>query len=184
MNQNKLSIKQKALRQVTILLFAGFVCSLPHLAAAKDIEAVGAGTLLTLSDALARSLQNDLRVKASIERLGKEEALYQGSLKEFFPKLTADGFASFASGDKHFVSLLDAGISEPIFRGGKTVFEKNRQKAVFEAEKLKVEETKLDLELGLRTLYAEVLREKELTRIGQEKVKVIEREEEKAKAVT
>lgn len=166
-----------------IFLFAGVILHPPLYSEIEKPNPAQGGVLLTLDEVLSRALQNDLRLKAAFERLHKEEALYRGSLKEFLPKLSADGFGAFASGDKHFVSFFDAGITQPLFQGGKAVFEKNRQRTVLETEKIKLAETKLDLELSLRVLYAEVLLEKELTRLSQEKAKEISGETKKAKTL-
>ncbi len=82
------------------------------------------------------------------------------------------------------MSYLDTGIEQPIFQGGKAVAEKQRQSAVYEIEKLRLEEAKLDLELAVRVLYAQVLAEKELTRIAQGEVKELTAECERIKKLS
>lgn len=139
------------------------------------------GSLLTLDEALARALQSDAEVKRALARLHKEESLYKGSLAEFFPKLGGEAFSAFATGDKHFVNYVEAGLEQPIFQGGKILAQRKKRKTIVESERMKLEEAKLDLELAVRVLYAEVLREKELTRTCQGEVRELSLEYERVK---
>lgn len=142
------------------------------------------GALLSIDAAVAKAFQDSSEIKRALARLGKEEALYKGTLAEFFPKIKAEGEAGAATGGRNFLSYLDAGIEQPIFQGGKAVAEKRRQNAICEAEKLRLEEVKLDLELAVRILYAQVLEEKELTRIAQGEVKELTSECERIKKLS
>ena len=139
------------------------------------------GTLLSIDEAVTNSLKDSSEIKRALARLGKEEALYKGTLAEFFPKLKAEGEAGVATGDSRFLGYLNTGIEQPIFQGGKAVAEKHRQNAICEVEKLRLEEVKLDLELAVRVLYTQVLEEKELTRIAQGEVKELTAECERIK---
>jgi len=142
------------------------------------------GMLLSIDEAVTKAFQDSSEIKRALARLGKEEALYKGTLSEFFPRIKAEGEAGAATGGRSFLSYLDAGIEQPIFQGGKAVAEKRRQNAVWEVEKLRLEEVKLDLELAVRILYAQVLEEKELTRIAQGEVKELTAECERIKKLS
>ncbi len=152
---------------------------------AQAAEAVQpSGALLSIDEAVAKALKDSSEIKRALARLGKEEALYKGTLSEFFPKIKAEGEAGAATGERNFLAYLDTGIEQPIFQGGKAVAEKRRQKAVCEIEKLMLEEVKLDLELAVRILYAQALEEKELTRIAQGEVKELTEECERIKKLS
>ncbi|HOW59111.1 MAG TPA: TolC family protein [Candidatus Omnitrophota bacterium] len=129
------------------------------------------GSLLGLNEAVARALTNQAEVKRAFARMKKEEALYKGSIAEFLPKLGGEIFQAVATGDRKSVTFLDAGIEQPLFKGGKILAGKRRRKVRLESEEVKLEEAKLEVELGVRVLYAETLKERELTRIAQGEVK-------------
>ncbi len=152
--------------------------------AAESVVLRPSGELLSIDDAVRNALKDSSEIKRSLARLGKEEALYKGTLAEFFPKIQADVQAGAATGERRFLGFLDTGIEQPIFQGGKAVAEKRRQNALCEIEKLRLEEVKLDLELAVRVLYAEVLAEKELTRIAQGEVKELTAECERIKKLS
>ena len=152
--------------------------------AAEELSPAGYGALVTLDDAVMRALKNQAEVKRAFSRLSKEQALYKGSLSEFLPKLSAEFFGAVATGEKKTVSYLDAGIEQPLFKGGKILAGKRKQKARVEGEETKLEEVKYDVELGIRILYAEVLLEKESTRIAQGQVKELQAEHERIKRLT
>ncbi|HOW87313.1 MAG TPA: TolC family protein [Candidatus Omnitrophota bacterium] len=139
------------------------------------------GSLLTLDEAVARALKNHAEVKRAFARLHKEESLYKGALAEFFPKLSGEITSAFATGGKSFVNYVDTGIEQPIFQGGKAVAQKQKQKAIVESEELRLEQAKVAVEASVRVLYAEVLAEKELTRIAQGEVKELTVEYERIK---
>lgn len=141
------------------------------------------GALLTLEDAIARALNTQEEVKGAIGKLAKAESLYKGSRAEFFPKLKADVTEALATGERTFVSHFDAGIEQPIFQGGKMVARKNRHKTLLESERLKLTQARLDLELGVRMLYIEVLNEKELMRLFQDSVKELSEHEKRIKTL-
>jgi len=152
--------------------------------AAESVVLRPSGEILSINEAVSNALKDASEIKRALARLGKEAALYKGTLAEFFPKLKADVQAGAATGDRTFLSYLDTGIEQPIFQGGKAVAEKRRQSAVCEIEKLRLEEVKLDLELAVRVLYAQVLAEKELTRIAQGEVKELTAECERIKKLS
>ena len=152
--------------------------------AAESVVLRPSGALLSINEAVSNALKDASEIKRALARLGKEEALYKGTLAEFFPKLKADVQAGAATGERRFLAYLDTGIEQPIFQGGKAVAEKRRQSAVYEIEKLRLEEAKLDLELAVRVLYAQVLAEKELTRIAQGEVKELTAECERIKKLS
>ena len=129
------------------------------------------GSLLTLDEAVTRALEGDPEVKRAFARLHKEETLYKGSRSEFFPKLSAETFAAFATGDKRFVDFLETGIEQPIFQGGKAAAGRKKHETIVSAERIKLDQAKFDIECAIRVLYARVLEEKELTRIAQDEVK-------------
>jgi outer membrane protein TolC len=160
------------MRNAVCLVLVLTVLAAPVSAQAADSAVLTpSGTLLSIDEAVTNSLKDSSEIKRALARLGKEEALYKGTLAEFFPKLKAEGEAGVASGESRFLGFLNTGIEQPIFQGGKAVAEKHRQNAVYEVEKLRLEEVKLDLELAVRVLYTQVLEEKELTRIAQGEVK-------------
>jgi len=156
----------------------------PVARAADSVVLRPSGTLLSIDEAVKNALKDSSEIKRALARLGKEEALYKGTLSEFFPKIKAEGEAGAATGARSFLAYLDTGIEQPIFQGGKAVAEKRRQNAVCEVEKLRFEEVKLDLELAVRILYAQVLEEKELTRIAQGEVKELTVECERIKKLS
>ena len=139
--------------------------------AAESVVLRPSGTLLSIDEAVTNALKDSSEIKRALARLGREEALYKGTLAEFFPKIKAEAQAGAATGERNFLAYLDTGIEQPIFQGGKAVAEKRKQNALCEIEKLRLEEVKLDLELAVRVLYSQVLEEKELTRIAQGQVK-------------
>jgi len=160
------------MRNAVCLVLVLTVLAAPVSAQAADSAVLTpSGTLLSIDEAVTNSLKDSSEIKRALARLGKEEALYKGTLAEFFPKLKAEGEAGVASGESRFLGFLNTGIEQPIFQGGKAVAEKHRQNAIYEVEKLRLEEVKLDLELAVRVLYTQVLEEKELTRIAQGEVK-------------
>ncbi len=152
--------------------------------AAESVVLRPSGELLSIDEAVSNALKDSSEIKRALARLGKEEALYKGTLAEFFPRIKADVQAGAATGERTFLSYLDTGIEQPIFQGGKAVAEKKRQNAVCEIEKLRLEEVKLDLELAVRVLHAQVLAEKELTRIAQGEVKELTAECERIKKLS
>jgi outer membrane protein TolC len=152
--------------------------------AAESVVLRPSGELLSIDEAVRNALKDSSEIKRALARLGKEEALYKGTLAEFYPKIKADVQAGAATGERTFLSYLDTGIEQPIFQGGKAVAEKKRQSAVYEVEKLRLEEVKLDLELAVRVLHAQVLAEKELTRIAQGEVKELTAECERIKKLS
>lgn len=156
---------------VTLFVAAAFFAHSLKAATPDALSPDQFGSLLTLDEAVTRALQSHAEVKRAFARLHKEESLYKGSLAEFFPKLNGEVVSAFATGEKHFVNFVDTGIEQPIFQGGKIVAQKKKQKTLVESEQLKLEQAKLDVELGVRVLYAQVLQEKELTRIAQGQVK-------------
>ena len=174
------------LLSIVVMLFV-FAAFFAHSLRASTPDALPAdqfGSLLTLDEAVARTLKNGQEIKRAAARLHKEESLYEGSLREFFPKLAGEAFSAFATGDKHFVDFMDVGLEQPIFQGGKIVAQKQKQKTLVESEQLKLEQVKLDLELGVRVLYVQVLREKELTHIAQGEVKELSTQYERIKKLT
>ena len=143
-----------------MILFAENVPSLPE-----------TGALISLDGAVGRALKSQAEIKRAVARLHKEEAHYRSSVAEFLPKLSADIFQAVSTGEQTSVTYLNAGVEQPIFAGGKILAGKRKHNARVETEKLKLEEVRLDVELAVRVLYAEVLKERELTRITQGEVK-------------
>jgi len=178
-------MKMTASRVMGTVLISALTVLLPVSAhASEELGAAGYGALITLDDAVVRALTNQAEVKRAFSRLSKEKALYKGSLSEFLPKLSAEFFGAASTGEKKTVSYLDAGIEQPLFKGGKILAGKKKQKARVEGEETKLEEAKLDVELGIRILYAEVLLEKESTRIAQGQVRELQTEHERIKRLT
>ena len=155
---------------MAVVLFAWLLVSRSVLAA-TELPQENFGSLLTLEQAISRTLQEDAKVKLAIERLEKEKALYKGAQAEFFPKFGTEYFGAVATGGSKTVGYVDTFIEQPVFEGGKSVFNKKKQKTRVESESLRFEQAKLDLNLYVRILYAQVLEEKELTRIAQGEVK-------------
>ena len=155
---------------MAVVLFAGLMAARTGLAV-PEVPRENFGSLLTLEQAISKTLQEDAKVKVAIERLEKEKALYKGAQAEFFPKFGTEFFGAVATGQSKTVDYFDAFLEQPIFEGGKAVFNKKKQKVRVENEALRFEEAKLDLNLYVRILYAQVLEEKELTRIAQGEVK-------------
>ncbi|HRK61730.1 MAG TPA: TolC family protein [Candidatus Omnitrophota bacterium] len=133
------------------------------------------GTLLTLSQAITRVFDSDARVKEAVERLNKESSLYKSKRAELFPTISMDLFQAVATGGKKNVTYFDAGITQPIFQGGKLRAEKSRQETRVKQEGLRLEEVKLNLKQEIENLYAQALEEKELTRLFQNMVRELQR---------
>lgn len=128
-----------------------------------SFEALRGSTLfLSLTEAISITKDNHAKVKRALERLLKEEALYEGKRAEFFPKIKTEVYGAFASGDETFLRYSDLAIEQPLFQGGKLRAEKNKQRVRVESKEHKLAEVKLDVELAIRVLYAQILREKEL----------------------
>jgi len=174
-------IRQKRIfiKLMIVLIVAVMSFSATGTAALETLPSAQYGVLLTLEEAVIQALKDHSNVKRALARLRKEEALYKGKLAEFFPKLKAEALTGIATGEKQFLNYLDAGIEQPLFQGGKAVAEKKMQQTVVEQEKLGLEEARLEVELMVRVLYAQVLEEKELTRIAQGQVKDLMREYER-----
>ena len=175
MTRLKKSISFLAVALLTLNLIAGASVEMNSLDAS--------GILLTLNEAVERTLDSHAEVKRAVERLLKEEALYKGKRAGFFPKIGAETFSALATGDQHFLTYFDASVEQPLFQGGKIVAEKRKQEVRVESEKLKLDQAKRNLELSVRILYAEVLKEKELTRIAQGEVKELTQGYERIKAI-
>lgn len=139
------------------------------------------GSLVSLEEAVQRALKNEAEVKRAFARLKKEESLYKGSISEFLPKLSTEIFQAAATGERKSVTYLDAGVEQPLFQGGKILAGKRKHKVRMQGEELKFEGTRLDVELAVRILYVQVLKEKELTRIAQNQVKELSLEQERIK---
>ena len=167
---------------MAVVLFAGLIAA-RTVFAAVEVPYENFGSLLTLEQAISRTLQEDAKVKLALERLEKEKALYKGAQAEFFPKFGTQFFGALATGGSKTVGFFDTFLEQPIFEGGKSVYNKKKQKTRVESESLKIEEAKLDLNLYVRILYAQVLEEKELTRIAQGEVKELSVAFERASAL-
>ena len=167
---------------MAVVLFAGLIAA-RTVFAAVEVPYENFGSLLTLEQAISRTLQEDAKVKLALERLEKEKALYKGAQSEFFPKFGTQFFGALATGGSKTVGFFDTFLEQPIFEGGKSVYNKKKQKTRVESESLKIEEAKLDLNLYVRILYAQVLEEKELTRIAQGEVKELSGAFERASAL-
>jgi outer membrane protein TolC len=183
---HKSLIREKDSWGKTICLFVAFIVSVVGfgpitVTASEPIPSGQFGSLLTLEEAVTRALKDHGEVKRAFARLRKEEALYKGKLSEFLPKIKADAVGGMATGEKRVLTYLDTGIEQPLFQGGKAIAEKKMQKAVVEIEKLKLDDARLEVELMVRVLYAQVLEEKELTRIAQGEVKELFRQYERIK---
>lgn len=167
---------------IGLLMLSVVLCLHPVLVEAADD--LNYGTLVTLEDAVRRALQSQAEIKQAFSRLSKEKALYKGSLSEFLPKISTEFFGAAASGETRSVSYLDTRVEQPIFEGGKILAGKRKQQVRVEQEEARLEEVKLNVELGIRILYAEVLLEKESTLIAQGQVKELQIEYERIKRLT
>lgn len=152
-------------------------------AASINTVPIDEGSLLTLNEALSRTLESDARVKQAMERLEKEKALYKSKRAEFFPTISTDLFQAAATGAKKNLTYFDTSITQPLFRGGKLRAEKSRQEARVKQEELRLDEVKLDLKLNTEILYSQALQEKELTRLSQKIVKELDKHYQIAKAL-
>lgn len=157
------------------LLFSGALQAEP----AEPVPQSGFGTLLSIQEAVERALESQAEVRAAAARLKKEEALYRESVAGFFPKLGAEIFQAVATGEKTNITRAEAGIEQPLYEGGKILAGKRKHRTRLQSEELKLIETKLDTELGIRVLYAAVLKERELTRIAQNRVKELSENHER-----
>lgn len=174
--------KKSGIRILGVSVFALIFLMTPVKAkAAEELGLMGYGSLITLNDAITRALKNQAEMKRAFARLRKEKALYKGSLSEFLPKLSAEFFGAVSTGEKKTVNYLDAGIEQPLFKGGKIIAGKRKQKARVGGEETELEAAKLDVELGIRILYAQVLLEKESTRIAQGQVRELQTAHERMK---
>ncbi|MDP2643558.1 MAG: TolC family protein [Desulfobacterales bacterium] len=162
----------KARVAVCVITIALQMISRPLLGSpiAHEIPVSDFGSLLTLDEAVQRTIKDDASLKQARERLMKEEALYKGKLAEFLPKLGSEGFQGLATGNRQSLTFFDTYVEQPIFLGGKSVAEKRKQRARVENESLQLEQVKSEVELSVRILYVELLKEKELTRIAQGEV--------------
>lgn len=129
------------------------------------------GKQLTLSEAIKRALSTQAEVKEAFSRLKKEEVLYQGSFREFFPEIKGEFSQALVTGEQKRVSYVDAGIEQSLFQGGKVFAGRNKREARYEGEKERFEQVRLDVELGIRILYVRILEARELTRLAQGQVK-------------
>ena len=141
------------------------------------------GSLLTLSEAMSRTLESDARVKEAVERLEKEKSLYKSKRAEFFPTISTDLFQAAATGARKSLTYFNTSITQPLFQGGKLRAEKARQETRVKQEELRLEEVKLDLKLNTEILYAQALQEKELTRLSQKMVKELGKHYQAVKAL-
>ena len=169
---------------LSVLIFLSVAWFSPIAAtAAETIPAGQFGSLLTLEEAVTRALKDQGEIKRAFARLRKEQALYKGKLAEFFPMIKADALEGMTT-ERKFLTYIDAGIEQPIFQGGKTVAERKAQKAAVEIEKLKLDDARFEVELMMRVLYAQVLQEKELTRIAQGQVRELASAYERVRQLT
>ncbi len=175
--------RNKRILRATSLLILGILLSKAVYSEPGEVALEDYGRLVTLEHAISTTLKDHAKVKQAFERLEKEKALYQGAKAEFLPKFGTQLFGAVATGDKRTVSYFDTFLEQPLFEGGKSVFNKKKQKVRVESESLKLEEAKLDLGLYVRILYAEVLKEKELTRIAQGEVKELSQGYERTNAL-
>ncbi len=167
------------MREIRMNKSAVFILALLFLTRAATLEAASIdpvsvddyGSLLSLNEALSRTLESDARVKEAAERLEKEKSLYKSKRAEFFPKVSTDLFQAVATGAKKNLTYFDTSITQTLFQGGKLRAEKARQETRVKQEELRLEEVKLDLKLNTEVLYAQALQEKELTRLTQYQVK-------------
>jgi outer membrane protein TolC len=167
-------MKLRIVKRITAcaVVLAMLMQNYPALAGAigHEIPKSDYGALLTIDEAVQRSLKDDASLNQARERLLKEEALYKGKLAEFFPKLGTEGFQGVATGAKQSLTFFDTYLEQPVFMGGKSLAEKRKQKARVEGESLKIEQVKAEVEMSVRVLYVKLLEEKELTRIAQGQV--------------
>lgn len=183
MNVSRGILRERGLRVAGLALLAILVAG----ASARTLSAEQSeflspnqfGSLLGMTEAVERALKNQAEVKRAFARLKKEEALYKGSISEFLPKLSGEIFQAAATGQRKSVTYLDAGVEQPLFQGGKILAGKRKHKARMQSEEVKLEETRLDVELAVMILYAQVLKERELTRIAQGQVKELSLEHER-----
>ena len=91
--------------RIVVVLFAGLLTARTVLAA-PELPRENFGSLLTLEQAISRTLQEDAKVKLAIERLEKEKALYKGAQAEFFPKFGTEYFGAVATGGSKNGRLL------------------------------------------------------------------------------
>lgn len=166
---------------VTVLTLTIFLNS--SVAQAIEIRSQDYGGLLSIDEAISRTVKDHAKVKEAIARLEKEKALYQGSRAEFFPKFGTEFFAAASTGGKRSVSYFDTTLEQPLFQGGKSIYGKRKQKVIVEAEGLRLDQQKTGLMLEVRIIYAQALREKEMLRLSQNAVKVISRSRDWFKAL-
>lgn len=148
----------------------GFAFGVAELSAVQDY-----GSLITLDEAISRTLENHARIKEAIERLEKEKSLYKSKRAEFFPKISTELFQAVATGQKKNVTYFDIAITQSLFEGGKVLAEKRKQETRVKEGELQLEEAKLDLRQAIKILYTEALQEKELTRLSQLQVKELQK---------
>ncbi|MBI4397807.1 MAG: TolC family protein [Candidatus Omnitrophica bacterium] len=139
------------------------------------------GELLTLEEALERSLHGHFGMKGAVARFRKERAILYARRAEFFPKLHAEYYGAFSSNGLKPVGYADLVLEQPLFQGGKSVQEVKRQKARLQINKQKINESRFDIELEIRLIYIQLLREKELIRLAQNQEREISVEKKKFK---
>lgn len=147
----------------------------------KEISKEDFGSLLTLEEAVERSMNQHAGIKRATQRFLKEKAKLGSIRAEFFPKLGLEGASAFNLRDQKPVTYVDLYLEQPLFQGGKTISETQKQKTRLEIEKERILESRLDVELEVRLLYIQILREKELIRHYQNEIQEIMKEKERFK---
>ncbi|MDA9101391.1 TolC family protein [Omnitrophica bacterium] len=174
----------KVIRVWLALIVAGVWLSPLNAMPPEPDPAAHLGSVLTLEEVVARATKDHAEVKRAAAKLSKEEALYKAARADFLPEFKMAMFSGAATGERSLLTSFDTGIEQPLFRGGKTLAQKRRQKTVVDREGLKVQESKLDVELMVRVLYAQALERKELTRIAGSQVKELAGNYERIKKLT
>ena len=144
-------------------------------AATTELSSQDFGRLISIDDAISRTINDHARVKEATARLEKEKSLYRESRAEFFPKLGTEIFAAGATGEKNTVSYFQTTLEQPLFQGGKLFYGKKKQKVRVEAEEIRLQQGKQDLALEVKLIYTRALNEKELLRVSQNEVREISR---------
>lgn len=167
-----IEMRQKMYLAIGMAVFLG---GMTAYAGTTEVSSQDFGRLISIDDAISRTVNSHARVKEAMARLEKEKSLYRESRAEFFPKLGTEIFAAGATGQKSTVSYFQTTLEQPLFQGGKLFYGKKKQKVRVEAEEIRLQQGKQDLAFEIRLIYARALNEKEMLRFSQNEVREISR---------
>jgi len=159
-------------------------CALrPPAADAGELPLDRFGRLVTIEEAIDRTVESDAAVRRALVRLQGEKAKLDLKQAQFFPEVKGDTFAGFASGESGRLAFLNVRIEQPLFEGGRRLYEKRKQAVRLQMSESELAITKLNLALEVRLIYSKLLHEKEMVRLIQDVRNQVSVSYEKAKTL-